>query len=102
MTDDAPVWPVSSEALATAMALYRWSADIALGKLSPAEADAMRRLREEMEADLRQLSVALSTIAPQASAEIEECVARLLYTAGRIWQLHPVPTPNSRKSVQGR
>jgi hypothetical protein len=103
MAKEAPDWPVvSSGPLETAIGPYQFIAGIAPGKLSPSEADTMRRLRDGMDADLRRLRDTLSTIAPEAAAEIEKCVARLLDTAGRIWQLSPIPTPNSRKTVQDR
>lgn len=95
-------WLAFTGALNAIVETLLWLADLPPGKLNPSDAEAMRRFREGVNASRNEMLAALSTIAPSASAEIERCVAQLLHNVVGIWLLHPVPTPNSLKTVQGK
>ena len=101
MQDDALDWLAAPGALAAVIHQSLWLGDLALakGSLSPADAEAVHQWRVDLQAEGERLCAALSRIAAADAAEIEHCVARLLYGAGWIWHLHPIPTPNARKTV---
>jgi hypothetical protein len=103
MQDEALDWLAAPGALAAVIHHSLWLGDRALkkGSLSPADAEAVRQCRVDLQAQRKRLCAALSRISAADAAEIEHCVARLLHGAGWIWHLHPLPTPNVRKTVKG-
>jgi hypothetical protein len=101
MKDEVTDWTAAPGALKAAVRQITWIADLALEKLSPDDAEAVRRHREDVQASLNQLLKTLSQLASQDAAEMERCVAQLLHAAGWIQHLSPLPTPNVRKRIRG-
>ena len=105
MQDDALNWLAAPGALAAVIHQSPWLGDRALakGSLNSADAKAVHQCLVDLQAAHERLRAALSRLAAPDAAEIEQCVARLLYAAGWISHLSPFPTPNARKTVtQGR